>query len=489
MISESDVVTIVKSYIANLLENSEHHKEHEFISFPKENFHLDNVIFSEMNRSNPQEYANYLNEYAAFCSYCNCVPNDADQLNPSAFTLSLHEKYKYILDNCILHSDVLTDTEKVQLKEAVDFLYQDDGVTPSDVYIKYIQIVEELYALQDQLASDAIAAKNMPPEEQANWENNAKKLLDDKIKLVKRRLTVEGQQAKVESSIETVDKMHQKDPALIVDSLRQRISELEEQHGLGLASTPYLPIQPSPEFHDIEVWQQATIPQQEIARIVKQSRNAEISPETVSDLTQIDVSWSSVYLSRDWLDSTFFASTYWTMPGNAVVSHGARPNSGILPAYVKRVVITNDISYKVRTKTKTSAPSPTSRVTSTATFQPSLRASLPSSLAFRPRAATNLTAASSMSGITKLKVTSLARPKQLTPQLQTSITQVMRAKTQFAVSLKHVHLKEYQALRSLKFAPPKANMTLETHEVDFENPLMLAFVCRRVPRSPSRANT
>lgn len=509
MIAESDIVTLVKLHIKNLIEKSEQHDNEQFISVPKDNFHLDNVLFSEINKSIPAQYAAYLEHYGFFCSLSGCAPNDSDFFNSSALTESLHKKYQYILDNCQLHDDVLTATEKAALNEAKDFLYEDE-IMPSAAYQKYIQLKEELFALKDQLFADQMTARSMSQEDRTQWEATGKRLLEEKIKLVERKLVIEGQQERVEAAVRVYEKMRQKNPAIIWDALIQRISELHQVTGTGLVASPYLPIQPSPPFDSINIWQQATISQRDIQRLIRQSKTTNMPLNTISDLVQIDFNWSSVYLTRDWFESTFFKSHYWTMPNKEVVSEGRRPNTGILPAYVKRLIFTKAISFRVQTKQ-------TTKPTSSLPSRRPIRLGRPfklhpfnritgiqrtDNLRTRHLTAANLgrfkmaTPIKTMPIATQpLKVQKLAinkRPYQLLPMSRLTTTQ---RKTFAAAALKtnkrplikknDKNLRLYLDKRRFTLVKPSSKKKIKTSNIAIEDPLVLAFECKRVPLCPN----
>ncbi len=488
MISENDVVAIVKSHIAHLLDKSEQQEEGRFTSLPTDNFHLDQTIFSEIDNSIPAQVSDYWQQFEVFCALCDCVPNDDDKLSSSAFTSSLLKNYKHILENCVTEGENLTDAEKAKAQQASDFLYAEDG-TPSEAYLKYLQIIDELYSLKGQLLADKDAADSISPDKRENWEQGIA-LLEGKIKSVERKLVVEGQKAVVESSIEILERVYKKHPETIVDSLKEKVAQLEPmglETGLGPKSD-YRPVQPSPPLQSIEIWQRVTIPEKEIGRIARLPQNAGISPGKIKDLAQIDYSWCSVYLCRHWFDATFFKSSYWTMPGDEVVSQGTRPNSGILPAYVKRVVITNDISYQVRTK----IPKPTTSRT------PASRPAVAFRVAGRPAmAVATPTVASSVArpalAASNIPIATLARKPtvatQLSPQNHLAIQKALTANAKLAIRHDRDNLRTYLAQRRFKPPAPKPDVKVESHSVKFDNPLILAFVCKRVPPCPSPAGS
>lgn len=533
MISENDVILIVKSYIRKILGSSRLQNDSEFISSITQNAHIDKVLFSKQDANSilPHKKTQYLEAYRSFCVTFDCIPNDDDWLDLNAFTLSLHNKYKYILDNCQLQGQNLTDIENVELNRANEFLFNND-FSPSQVYLNYIQLKEEIISLKDQLAADQMAANSMAETELQTWKKNGRKFLKNKIEVVEQKLAVEGQQHKVELSIQILNNSHKKDPAIIVESLKEKISELEKMYGIGMTtvSTSYLPVLPSPQFHNIGIWHQVTIPKKEIQQILEQFRKVGKSLNIDNNLTQIDFNWSQVYLSRNWFDSTFFDSKFWTLPDNTKVSEGKRPNSGILPTYVKQIIFTNGISYKAQTSTQPKrAPRPNQKIRRKK--QPQSVTTLPVSsinmMSFaqvnhiqKPKPSFNTGHAKRKNKPTKIPTkrfttqTAMLAPKnlnvfvtakpatrnkavarksrqQFTAQKFTLANQkavekmILENDKQALKQKQQIFLQAYLTQRNVSFIAPTSTIKVQTREIDIKNPLVLAFACKRVPLCPA----
>jgi|GEM_PF-5805959 len=519
MISENKVVAIAKAHMGNLAGASE--ADASFASIPQENVHVDTVLFAEPDQSVPAKFAAYMREYQALCQLLDCVPEDAERLTNEAFGRSLHGQYKFVLEACAVPPTLPDSTDAARLQEATDFLYRGDN-EPSEAYRRYIQFLEEIHSLKAQLLADAIAAGELDPAERSAWEAEGKTFLEQRIKLLEQRLLVEGRKEEVERHLRTYESLQQKHPAVVVEELKRRIGELEQLHGLSpAAGATYLPVQPSPALHQIGIWQHATIPEQELRRLQKQIAAADPSFKLEPDLKQVDFEWCSVYIARNWFDSSFFTMP-WTLPGGQQVSRGERPNAGMLQAYVKRVVLCRKLSFKllvdkpprvsgtgvlIPPKPKPKPRHPLVRPTlpkPRPRFRPEIRLE-PMTPSVRP-VGPSLESARipaidpAMLARHKLVSRSLSIPaagtgtpalKKLSkPQIMATAAVVNKSML-LAVPQNQTNLKAYLTKRSfagkmqgtLRTQP--AGKQLAHRKITMENPLILVFECKRVPRCPN----
>lgn len=540
MISENDVIAIAKQYIGDLITTPESHDEQHFFSFPRENLSVNKVLFSRLETNIPAEYERYTEEYALFCGLLDCVPNDDEQLDNSAFAESLYRNYMYILDNCIVEDTLLSESEQAELNTASGYLYSDEN-EPSEKYRRYIELNEEIYSLRDQLFADQMASAELRDAERLEWEENGKKFLQDKIEFIERKLLIEGEKNTVEAHIRTYETLQRKHPAVLIESLKKRINDLLKGGDTSIdpEDIEHLPVQPSPAFHSIEIWQTVTIPANEIQRVQKQLSDKGINVSRKNHFKQIDLEWCSVYILRNWFDTTFFESSFWTLPNNVRVSLGERPNSGLLPSYVKRIVLGKNISYKVLVdKPKAKPTQPVSpRVSAHASLRmkkflagkhkahlkvpgthkkakkkpnvkllkpmgftmPFNRAQLVSSKKQSTRKPSHKPAIAT--AISAPLITSLANKNFVNRQLiakkhkklnankkNIALTNALVKKNLvMAIPRNDNNLKNYLSTRSLNtkmvFAKP-TNKEIQIKNIDLNNPLILAFYCKRVPRCP-----
>jgi hypothetical protein len=274
---------------------------------------------------------------------------------------------------------------------------------------------------------------------------------------------------------------------------------------------------PSNAFDPQLPWSKVTLVKEEIQNLIGQAPSELKGMFTAThgndDIESLSLEYRFVDVIRPWYRPEFFSSRYWRMPGDIVVCDGAVPRQGKIPAYITGLLAVRNVTVsknrsaptkenilpilnavplqKLRPMTRSSPTPAVARVV----HAPAARLARPVAIADHrsgakpaPKPARITIRPAGKSTFTAGRI--LATPRRVDPKKAPVI--VARNKTAFVrakytgMTVKARPIKP--ALVALspmnKPSPEKARKTVtETH--NFDGITVLAYVCRRLPKSPN----
>lgn len=109
---------------------------------------------------------------------------------------------------------------------------------------------------------------------------------------------------------------------------------------------------PGDAFDPSLPWASANLTQKEIGRLVGDAPDGlkHLFPVAGKDdgIRGLTVEYSYVDVVRPWFRPEFFASGYWRLPGDAVVSDGLIPRQGRIPAYITGMLAVRNVTVRRR---------------------------------------------------------------------------------------------------------------------------------------------
>jgi hypothetical protein len=252
-------------------------------------------------------------------------------------------------------------------------------------------------------------------------------------------------------------------------------------------------------------WTKLTLTKGEIDTLIRNSPTElkslfNVAP-SVDEIESISLEYNNVVVMRAWWKPEFCESRYWKLPDNTMVSDGQMPRRGIIPAYITSMIAVRNVTV---TRKKSAAPKPIA--ISILTSNPKIFKTLPGQSP--PIIATPKLEKAVMMSATALRRTdrgstvSLPKTSFVARTLQPALIRPISVKSpepmrvQPNVSKVYVNTKYVgTTIKTPVFTvPPKpanptgatpaqAELVTETYASD--GVVVLAYVCKRIPRSPN----
>ncbi len=472
----------------------------------------------------PQEEINFRGDFAR---YMNFVIEDTPVWVPDSGHM-LWDELMTILNNSIFAESSLSEEENKLLDEAIDFLINievSDGMEiPVDAlavrrYYEYRQAFES--ARQTYLNEESTINCASGPEGdnlRQQWEAYRKKELFDITEKAKQKWMSLGQKEIVEnyqsikSNLETKKYVAKYKQAYLKEIELSQILDLNSM-GIGFYTTFYSPID---AFDTDFSWNTITLNSEEINELVK---NAPVELKEIfwsnnekSDIIEVWLEYKEVAVLRPWFKPEFFTSKCWKLANNSLVSDGETPRKGIIPAYITNMIVARRVKVK-RKKTPTSKILPIMQVVFAITGRNKPLAVFkkieskqdnenPQIKEIKPRMMTIMSELKPLkpSRIFERKIFSVFQQIKQTFRInfyccssRTDYPTNTRKKLTDALTYQRIKL--LNAVKTIEPAKPtltsfekpdnipKNDQSIDTYDLDGIR--VLAFVCKRVPKSPN----
>jgi len=305
----------------------------------------------------------HLNNRADFARVVNVIPEDR-ALFPQEASRFLWDEVQAVLTEATVAESLLTDVQRTLLAQAVDFLTDpmklEDGSelrvnsTAFNAYLHY----KKIFDTADWTYVDAktTVESSTGPEGEAlrrQWPDHEKRLLAERDqaegdwKNLGFREQVRHFQA-VRDNLEPKQFPGVYKKAYLDELEVARVPDLNSM-GLEFCTTFYSPFD---AFEASVPWTRINLTREEIATLV-QNAPADLkgvfNPGEGSDaIERVSLECTNVVIVRPWHKPEFFASRYWTLPDLRVVSDGSTPRAGRIPAYVSSMLVARNMTITRR---------------------------------------------------------------------------------------------------------------------------------------------
>ncbi|WP_433928241.1 hypothetical protein AB3662_33635 [Sorangium cellulosum] len=312
-----------------------------------------------------------LNNKGDFARLMNIIPDDRASCSPDSTRL-LWNAMKSVLVGANYASIGLTDAENQQLKDAIAFLTDErtqDGITVlvnSEAVNKYY-IYKTVYdATSATYLDEKISVESTTGTEgdrlKAQWTAYREKQLRDARDRALQdwislgyKLQVENYQA-IQRQLEPRKFLHLQGQAYLNDI---ELSEIPDVSGnpIGFCTTFF---SPSDVFDRTTAWTRISLTNAEMDTLV-QSAPADIKAlfgagyGAGDGIVSVTLEYNNIPIMRPWFRPEFFQSRCWKMADNSVVSSGAAPCQGTIPAYITSILVVRNL---VVTRKKSAAQQP-----------------------------------------------------------------------------------------------------------------------------------
>lgn len=477
----------------------------------------------------PQER---LNNKADFARLMNCIPRDNPTYSPDADRM-LWTVMKDVLVGADYAASGLTAAEEEQLRAAIDFLTEKvtEGGSTVLVYSPVVRRYYEHKTLYDAASMTYLDEKitvesTTGPEGdhlRAQWAAYREKQLRDAIdKAMQDWITlgaktdVERQQA-IQRQLEPKKYLNLSGQSYLNDL---ELSEIPDVTGnpIGFCTTFF---SPADAFEKTTPWTRITLMWAEIDTLIK-SAPAPLKamfgagPGTDDGIVSITLEYNDVPILRPWFHPEFFDSRSWKMADKSVVSNGATPRAGLIPAYVTSVLAVRSIAV---TRKKAAVQRPIVLPIVGAKPLRELKFGLPPALDVQKlkadRAALDarlrihcaardarLLTSARMEAVRPAVERAVARPRATPRAIAAKPAAAIEPRAAMLDSLAALQPAQRKAFIAAKYRgttipspklvipprrpePPPRTEEVVTEPYEFPGVAVLAFVCKRVPKAPN----
>lgn len=465
----------------------------------------------------------HLNNKGDFARLLNIIPDDSARFLPDANRL-LWNELKNVLNGSIFAVSALNEAENTLLDQAIDFLTdmqkQEDGteipvmsaaVTKYYEYRKRYQDAESTY-LSEKITIESSAGPEGEKLKQEWAAYREKQLLD-----LKNQAEVDWQNLGFKEQVEYYQSVRNSlETKKYLNLYRQaylneiNVSEIPDLNGLGIGFYTTF-FSPYDAFDTKLPWTSITLMKEEMNTLVHNApvelKNIFAAGEETGDIESVSLEYNNVVVIRPWYKPEFFASRYWKLPDDTVVSDGNVPCSGKIPTYITSMIVARNINV---TRKKTTGPKllvlpifsriPIQTLKISDTMKPVspivppriepdvMPKRLPAAIIARPVAPMIV-----RDHRTPLAKTSffLSRMEPVSPHLA-AVPQEAALNIQLQEKSKYVNAKYIGTTikTPILIIPPKPPDSPPAEEVitetsTFDGVVVLAYVCKRVPKSPN----
>ncbi len=483
-----------------------------------------------------------LNNKGDFARLLNIIPDDGATFSADASRL-LWDELKAVLKNSIFAVSGLSEAENRSLDQAIDFLTdlktEEDGTAipvNSVAVTKYYEYKTVYENAVNTYLNEKITVENSTGPEgdklKQQWTAyREKELIDIKNraeadwKNLGFKVEVENNQA-IKNTLELRKYLDMYRQAYL-DEIN--ISEIPDLNGLGIGfcTTFFSPID---AFDTNLPWTKLTLTKEEIASLV-QNASVELkglfnASQGSDDIESCSLEYNNVVVIRPWYKPEFFASRYWKMSEDVVISDGNLPRKGKIPAYITSMVVVRNI--KVTRKKKAGSDPLILQIFSITPIQTLKMSRTPVTIKSRlasdvapvragveigPKTVSRFSVAEAaprsfrtMTATTAIRDKPFSSPSFKSSLLMSSLKQPLTQPVDPQATL-NIKLKEKKSYVSEKYIgmtiktpfspilPTSVELSgasandLITETYNMDGVAVLAFVCKRVPMSPDPDNT
>lgn len=494
--------------------------EEKFLSFPMSGmaFTRDELDFlSDDQGISASEIREKMMHKSQFARLLNLIPADSVVYAPSDSLL--WSEYASILETARLAQTLLTPDEMAMLDKADNFLTDERVVDGNKVRVysvvleKYYEYKTDYEEIERTFLDEDLMSKGLEGSEKVKWETIRKPELQTLKEKALSDWKLLGRKEEVEDYQRTRMRLSGKIPRrYLVDDLNNfeacREVDLLTNDPIGTYSTFY---SPSDCFEPSVGWINLHLTKAEIDGLVKEAP-AELKKYAtggIHDIESIQLEYAKIVIIRPWFDSELFYSRYWNLPeGTGSISDGSLPRQGRIPAFITNMIAARKISIQ---HIRPTSPSETraalkpdkmhimkvmgpalSTVDKTWKVKVSGKTQRIKQKAISRQApilrADNIARARGV--LTRRPTSSSGRHPSPTPSIMRVSLPVAARNKAFirakmdgtTIKRKPVSLRPIQVVGSLP--PLSANKERVTEEVTLDGVVVIALVCRRIPKCP-----
>ena len=460
-----------------------------------------------------QEQSNHKGDFARLL---NLIPADSSAYSPDAGQF-LWDAVENAIKGSRFAQSGLSEPENKQLEEAVDFLTDvrklEDGseipVNSAAVnrYYEYKTLFDQAEAtyLDEKITVQSSSGPEGDRLKQQWAAYREKQLLDLKTQADVDWMNL-GFKEKVKNALQVRNDL---EPKKFLERYRDAylheisISEIPDLNAMGIRTCTTF-FSPLDTFEPTLPWTRITLTKSEIATLVQQApadlKTIFNEGQGSEDIEAVSLEYNNVAVLRPWHKAEFFGSRYWRFNDDALVCDGNTPRHGTIPAYVNSMLVVRNV---VVTRKKTMQQNPIilpiliKLPMQTYKIKP---VALYTGTVVRPSASTKPVRAD---------MAATAKPNPaMAPRAGAAMTAKPTAKSSFAMAAPSA--KQAQTMRPVQAAhysdvkyaglaikspvitipekrpdPPKTTEELVTESFSFDGVIVLAYVCKRLPKSPN----
>jgi hypothetical protein len=512
---ESRVSLALATKLKQIFEN-----ESSFLSFPVgTGFSYRYLSFMKSPDVSGLSLQEQLNNKADFARLVNIVPSDSAVFSNDASRL-LWDRLLQVLKASSFATSALRPSEEQALAQAIDLLTDvvqlaDGSQVPvnSAVLNRYYEYKTLRDAAEVAYLDEKITVESSSgPEGEAlrqRWAEYREKQLRDARDAAEQNWQNLGHRQQVQAAQQTRSNLEPKKylnlyrEAYLSDIAVSEIPDLNSM-GIGFYTTFFSPFD---VFDPTTSWNRVTLTRTEMASLINAApadlRALFGSGESSGDFDSVSFEYSNVALIRPWFRPEFFASRTWKLADETRVSDGNLPRRGEIPAYITSMLVARNVVIR---RTRSPAPGPVILPIFSPTSLRSLKLEKQTPPIVVPR--TSLARASVVSAVkataspasdpgnaksaASVKLGAVAKSTKLEPKLVTQTLEPAPAVKQRLVTREFVDAKyagmtiKSPALDATPVEAAPAPGSPETIEerYSFDGVTLLAWVCKRVPRSP-----
>lgn len=477
-----------------------------------------------------------LNNKGDFARLLNIIPEDSAAFSADASSL-LWDELKAVLKKSLFAVSGLSEAENKSLDKAIDFLTdlktEEDGTeipVNSVAVTKYYEYKTVYENAVNTYLNEKITVENSTGPEgdklKQQWAAYREKELVD----IKNRADADwknlGFKVEVENNQAIKNTLELRK---YLDLYRQAyldeidISEIPDLHGLGIGfcTTFFSPID---AFDTNLPWTKLTLTKEEIANLVQNAsvelKNLFNTSQGSNDIESCSLEYNNVVVIRPWYKPEFFASRCWKLSEDVVISDGNLPRKGKIPAYITSMVVVRNVIVTRKKKAGSEllvlpifsiTPIQTLKMSRTpVTIESRLVSDITpvrTGVEISPKAVSRFSVAEAaprsfrtMAATTSIRgrpVSSSFKSSLLISSFKQPLAQPVDSQTTLNIKLKEKksYISEKYVGMTIKtpFSPAlpisvehsgPSNNDLITEAYNMDGVAVLAFVCKRVPKSP-----
>lgn len=342
---------------------------------------------------------------------------------------------------------------------------------PQRVYNRYrdtLQVAQEHYLSRKgtvELGDDA--------EARTTWTTIEEPHLRAQIADLETEWETTGKRSEIEAARQTVRSYEMRNAVLTWQQWQDGYKlDIDERHDLGDIGFAPVILSPADVFAGDD-WQSMVLTESEIAALAEtadpQLRQSFGSP-TPSDIVKLQFEYRSAKLERGWLPKDLFTSRFWRLPdGAAAVSDGQSLTTGLCPAFAVAVVFARNVTVDRR-----AGSGPPTRVH----VRPgALLEAMPLS---------QMTVSTTLAPLTEAIAT--PRPDFVTLNRDALVRDHRKKPAGAFISASRFRFGRVLTAHPITMATPEVTATPApptTTDAVSPDVSILAFICKRVPQSPS----
>ncbi|PGM06397.1 hypothetical protein [Bacillus thuringiensis] len=340
--------------------------ENQFLSFPMGlTYSYRSLDF--MKEESDLSALERLHYKADFARMVNLIPADGVPIfSPSG--VFLWNEMKDILTKAEFATNTLSQEEEKQLKDAKDFLtgekVEADGtktLIPSEEVQTYNNYKIEFEEANDSYLAEKLTIENATGEEAEKLKKAWETTRESKLRDIKDQAMLNWINLGYKNEVEAYQKQRnilevKKYSVLYRDEYLNDINIAEiadaESQGIPFCVTYF---NPRDAFDQNQPWINIPLIKEEIDSLVQQAPDALKGVFSVEqenhNILSMSLEYKYVGIKRPWFRPEFFHSRFWKMSDNSVVSDGANPRHGRVPAYITGMLVVRNIMVTKKKET------------------------------------------------------------------------------------------------------------------------------------------